>query len=442
MARDGGLSTYRRVLSGRRTGVPFVAATIARLPISMAPLGIVLLVQHVSGSYGRAGTVAGAFAVGTSLGAPVWGRALDRWGQPRVIAPTAALSATLLAVLALASVQGAPLAALLTAGFLAGVTFPPMTPSMRAAWRVALPDQTQVRAAYALDAVAVETIFIVGPLLLSLLLLAGTPALPLFVTSALMLGGGLIYARTASAREAWSHGQRERARPTSPVEGLVSDEPEPTSRLSRAVERVLPIGLLPVLATSLSMAVAFGAIDTSLAATARDVLGNPSQLGFLFAAIAGGSACGGLWFGTRDLAHRRQTRFLPFLPLTFAAGLVPLSILLGESTPALMLLLPLLFFTGLAISPTLIILQNLVDIASPSARVNEGQSWLATSITTGAGVGTAVAGALVDAAGAAWSFAAAGLAALVTAMMAGRLSRQHHRRTWPPRTVTSNWRAS
>ncbi len=439
MASGGGVATYLRIVGRRTAGLPFAAAFIARLPISMTPLGIVLLVQQVSGSYGRAGAVTGAFAVGTSAGAPFWGRALDRWGQPRVVAPTAALSGTFLVVLALTSVSSAPLGILLAAALMTGITFPPMTPAMRAAWRVALPDQGQVRAAYALDAVAVETIFITGPLLLSMLLLVSAPAVPLLVTAALMLIGGLLYARTAAARGA-THGRR--APPASansvPFHAVT---PDSTSRPRRTFERVMPTGLVPVLATSLCMAVAFGAIDTSLAATARDVLGNPSQLGFLFAALAGGSACGGLWFGTRDVAHPLQIRFLPFLPLAFAGGLIPLSIILGESTPALLLLLPLLFFTGLAISPTLIILQNLVDVATPSARVNEGQSWLATSITTGAGAGTAVAGALVDAAGASWSFAAAGSAALLTSMIAGHLSRRHHRRTWPPPTAENTWSA-
>jgi len=109
---------------------------------------------------------------------------------------------------------------------------------------------------------------------------------------------------------------------------------------------------------------------------------------------------------------------------------------LGESTPGLAVLLPLLFLTGMAISPALIILQNLVDVAAPPARTNEGQAWLSTSLTTGAGAGTAVAGALVDAAGVPWSFAAAGSAALMASAMAARLRRRHVRQTWPPTPST------
>lgn len=435
-----GLGTYLRIVAHGTAGRPFAAATVARLPISMTPLGIVLLVQHATGSYGRAGTVTGAFAVGTAVGAPVWGRALDRWGQPRVIAPTATLSAIFLVALALSAEHHAAIAALIVLAVLTGATFPPMTPAMRAGWRVALPDAAQQRAAYALDAVSIETIFIAGPLLLSLLLVISPPVAPLLVTAALLLAGGLAYATTSAAREA-AYGAAKRS--VAPARSATAPPGDGAAsrrrRRGRRVDRLLPVSLVPVLVTSLAMAVAFGAIDTSLAATARDVLGDQAQLGLLFAAIAGGSACSGLWFGTRDLTHRSQIRFLPLLLLAFACGLTPLSIILGESTPALAVLLPLLFLAGMAISPTLIILQNLVDVAAPRARTNEGQAWLSTSVTTGAGAGTAVAGALVDAAGVPWSFAAAGSAALVASATAARLSRRHARQTWPtaPSTLRS-----
>lgn len=438
------LSTYVRILAHRGAMLPFAAAIVARLPISMAPLGIVLLVQHVTGSYGQAGIVTGAFAIGTAVGAPWWGRALDRWGQPKVILSTSVLSALLLVVLALYARRQSPTGVLIVLAWSAGATFPPMTPAMRAAWRVALPDPMHQRAAYALDAVSVETIFIAGPLLLSLLLVVSPPVVPLLVTAALMLVGGAAYATTSAAQGAKAHGVAASAAAATLAVPAVSPSDAGGASLRRRgraqADRLLPLSLVPVLVTSLGMAVAFGAIDTSLAATARDVLGDQAKLGLLFTAIAGGSACGGLWFGTRDLAHRSQVRYLPLLLLAFACGLIPLAIVLGESTPPLPVLLPLLFLTGTAISPTLIILQNLVDVAAPTARANEGQAWLSTSVTTGAGAGTAVAGAVVDVLGVPWSFAVAGSAALVASATAARLRRKHTKSTWPP--TSTSWSTS
>ncbi|KQX69401.1 MFS transporter [Angustibacter sp. Root456] len=417
----GSLRTYFQLVAPGAAAGPFGAATIARLPIAMTPLGIVLLVQHVTGSYALAGSVTGAFALGTAVGAPLWGRAIDRLGQPWVVGPTAVVSAVFTALIALTAGH-VPLAVLIVLGAFAGVSFPPMTPAMRSAWREAVPDTSRHAAAFALDAVSVETIFIAGPMLLSLLLVVGSPVVPLLVTSGLLIVGGVTYATTGAARRAGSRGT---------AEALVAAVAQ--SRF----DRVLPHGLLPVLVTGLGLAVAFGAIDTALAATARDVLGNQATLGFLFAAVAGGSATSGLWFGTRGVTQRAQIRFLPVLLLAFACGLTPISLLIGESSPALLVLLPLLYLTGLAISPTLIILQNLVDLAAPAARSSEGQAWLSTSVTTGAGAGTAAAGALIDLGGAPWGFATAGLAALVAASFAAGLRGRHARSTWPPQPTTT-----
>ena len=337
MTSRGGLGTYLEILRRPAAARPFAAAVVARLPISMAPLGMVLLIQQTTGSYGRAGAVTGAYAVGSAVGAPLWGRALDRWGQPRVVATTAVLSATLLTSVAVGATLGAASVVLLALGALAGLSLPPVTPAMRAAWRVSLREPATVRAAYALDAVAVETIFIGGPLLLSLLLVISAPAVPLIVTGGLTLVGGVAYATTTAARNAQAH---DRAETASTGGALRSPDRPLTSPLRRALHRALPLSLVPVLLTGLSLAVAFGSIDTSLAATARDVLGNQAELGLLFTAIAGGSACSGLWFGTRDVEHDDQIRYLPFLLLAVTGGLVPLSVILGAFTPALWVLLP------------------------------------------------------------------------------------------------------
>jgi len=52
----------------------------------------------------------------------------------------------------------------------------------------------------------------------------------------------------------------------------------------------------------LTLAIGFGQLDTSMAATAGERLGSTDQVGLLFAAIAGGSTIGGLAFGARHWA--------------------------------------------------------------------------------------------------------------------------------------------
>ncbi|MDP9394000.1 MAG: MFS transporter, partial [Actinomycetota bacterium] len=181
-------------------------------------------------------------------------------------------------------------------------------------------------------------------------------------------------------------------------------------------------GAVATLAVSFAMAVGFGCIDASLAATARDVLHDESLIGVLFTAIAGGSAVGGLVYGARHVPVHVERRHLPVLLGVFAAGLAPLSPLLHAGRPSLWAFLPLLFLAGLSIAPALLIQQSLVDATTAPDRNGEAQAWLSTSHTTGGAAGTALAGVLLDQAGVSWSLGGAAVA--VAGAAAGAVSAQ------------------
>ncbi len=379
------MSRYLAILRRRGALLPFVAAVVARLPIAMGPLGVVLLVQSVRGSYAIAGVVTAAWALSSSVATPLLGRWLDRFGQPRVIGTTSVASGVLLAAFALCTVGGATDGVLLALSAGVGLTFPPIGPAMRAAWRVVLDREIDRRAAYALDAVAVETIFVGGPLLLSLLLVVAPPVVPLLVTAALLAGGGAAYALTGAAR-------------------AVRPEPHHAGAGHRSASPLRSRGVVAVLLVTTGLAVGFGLCDVSIAATAREVLGSQARVGLLFAAIAGGSATGGLWYGARVWRRPERARY-PVTLAGFAAGLGAMSLLLASlDAPSLVAVLPLMFVTGLCIAPGLIVAQNLVDHLAPRDRLSEAQSWLNTAFTSGAAAGTAVAGVLVDTGGPSLSF--------------------------------------
>src|SRR5919202_666798 len=114
LREDGAVRRYLAILRVRAARTPFLASVVGRLPISMAPLAAVLLVQQVRGSYAVAGLVTGAYALGATLGTPALGRLVDRFGQPRVMRSSGAVSALLLAGLAVAATAGG-----------AGVVLPP-----------------------------------------------------------------------------------------------------------------------------------------------------------------------------------------------------------------------------------------------------------------------------------------------------------------------------
>ncbi|MGH3370129.1 MAG: MFS transporter, partial [Nocardioidaceae bacterium] len=118
------LTPYRRVLATPGALAFSLSGLVARLPISMVSLGIVLLVSTRTGSYSLAGGVAAAYVVGNATFAVVQARLADRFGQGRVL-PRTILLFTAAMVLLMAAVEASwptPLAHVLAA--LAGALHP------------------------------------------------------------------------------------------------------------------------------------------------------------------------------------------------------------------------------------------------------------------------------------------------------------------------------
>lgn len=388
---------YGRILTDRSAALPFAAAVLGRLPISMVPLGMVLLVQELTGSYGDAGILTAVFALSTALSAPVWGRLLDVLGQPTVVAPTSLASAACLAAFAVATVSRADTWLLVALSAGVGLAFPPITSAMRGAWRVVLREPADLKAAYALDPVAIETIFILGPLVVSALLVLTPAVVPLLVTAALLAGGGGAYSLTAAAR-AW--------RP----------EPHAAGAGRRSRSPLLARGVVPVLLVTVAMSVGFGQLDVAIPATAREELDNEALVGLLFMCIAGGSAAGGLAYGSWHWRGPERRR-MPVQLAGFTLGLLAVCWVVAAGVPSPGLLAVVLLATGVCIAPTLIALANLVDHLAPRDRLGEAQAWLSTAFTSGGSLGAAVAGASIDADGPARAFlGAAAAVALATAL--------------------------
>ena len=80
-----GFSAYRALLSDPRARAFSLAGFVARTPLSMTALGIVLLVSATTGSYARAGLITAVATVAGAVAAPLWGRTMDRVGQARVL---------------------------------------------------------------------------------------------------------------------------------------------------------------------------------------------------------------------------------------------------------------------------------------------------------------------------------------------------------------------
>ena len=204
------LARYATLLERADLRHAIVASVIGRLPIGILGLAILLATQASSGSFGLAGAVAGCYLAGLASMAPVLGRVIDRKGPARTLLICAfAFPATLIALVA-ALRLGAPLWSAFVFAALAGATFPPITVSLRTYLRRRLTEETQLAAAYSLESVLIEIIFIIGPVLVAFFVAyVSASAAVLFAAGCGLLGTWLFLRSPALAQ--WHIQERKSA---------------------------------------------------------------------------------------------------------------------------------------------------------------------------------------------------------------------------------------
>ncbi len=390
------LRPYRDVLSV--PGAAFFASTgvIARLPMSMLGIGIVLLVEDATGSYGIAGAVAATYGVAQSVTTPLLARAVDRYGQARTMRP--AIAAHVLALLSLVGLAGlsAPSWTLFVAAAASGSTVGSLGSLVRARWSCALDNDprrdARLHTAYSLESVLDEVVFIAGPLLVTVLAVQFSPALGLLAAAAAVGGGGAALLSQRSTEP--------------PVSGA---RPSVGSGVLRAP------GMVVLALTFVCVGGIFGSVEVVTVAF-TDERGAPGSAGWVLAAFALGSLLAGVAYGAVHWRSASGPRFV-LAVLLLAVGVTPMAFV-----DRIWVLSAVVFLAGFAISPMLISGNQLVQDLVASDRLTEGLSWVATALGVGVSAGSALSGAVVDAANASTAYlvpAGAGLIATVVAL-AGR----------------------
>src|SRR5436190_8865756 len=69
------------------------SSILARLPLAMFGIALLVHVQRLTGSFSVAGLVSGAYALANAVSAPQLGRLVDRSGQTRVLLAGATVTA-------------------------------------------------------------------------------------------------------------------------------------------------------------------------------------------------------------------------------------------------------------------------------------------------------------------------------------------------------------
>ena len=389
----GAFSSYRRVLSRPGALVFSSSGLLARMPMSMVSLGIVLLVSSRTGSYSQAGSVSAAFLITNALFAILQARWIDRLGQSRVLPAAAALFAVGLIAMMVTVDLGHPAPWPHLCAAIAGAALPQVGSSIRARWSYLVEDKNELHTAFAWEAVGDEMVFIVGPALVAAL---ATVVHPL---------AGLTCAVVAAVVGTTVLISQKHTEPPASPKGLQVT----AGRMPWAV-------LAPLIACAFAMGALLGGAEVATVAF-TDELGATHLSGPMLAIWALGSLVSGVLTGALHLNGSNQRRFrwgmlalgLLMLPLPFVDGFASLA--------------AFLFLSGFAISPTLIASFAWIEEVVPSGRITEGITLFTTGLAAGLAPGAALVGWVVESSGASasyWVPAVAGLFGAAIAVLTGR----------------------
>jgi hypothetical protein len=383
------LARYATLLERPELRRAIVASVIGRLPIGILGLAILLATQASSGSFGLAGAVAACYLAGLAGMAPVLGRVIDRTGPARTLLVCAFVFPATLVTLVAALRFGAPLWTAFVLAALAGATFPPITVCLRTFLRQRLLEEVQLAAAYSLESVLIEIIFIIGPMLVALFVAYAVASTAVLFAATCGLAGTLLFLRSPVLAQ-WR-----------------IEERKPASLFGPLAVR----GFVPLLAVILAYSGSFGLLEIGVTAYALES-GRPALAGLILGLMSVGSAVGGLAYGSRSWRLPLARQFALMLSI-MGIGIALLALIANVFVFA-----ALGIAAGVVMAPALIIQSMLVARTAPPQYATEAFTWSASCLLTGVGLGLAAGGLLLERVTSWAVFTAAGAVALLAALLA------------------------
>lgn len=389
---------YRQILALPGALAFSAAGFLARFPVSMVGIGIVLMLANLTGSYATAGTVSATFVIAQAVCAPQLARLVDRHGQARVMTPALTVSALGLGGLTVAAVLGAPLWAVYAGAVVSGATLGSIGALVRARWTRAVRTPKDLHRAYSLESALDEATFVLGPVVATTLATSVTPWAGVAVAAGAIAVGGYAFL-----------GQRG------------TEPPVQAAPATMRTGSVMRSGALAgIVVVFMFVGGIFGATDVAIVAFTAEH-GRPGSAGVLLGIFSLGSVIAGLLYGAHTWTGPAWRRFV--------VGVVALAVgtALFLLVDSLAVMAAVMFVTGFAISPTIINGNSMVQHIVDRHRLTEGLTWLSTGVNVGVSVGSSVAGSLIDADGSGGGFAMValmGVLAVVAALVVAPVLRR------------------
>lgn len=382
------IAPYRQVLAMPGMRSLMLLAIVARVPIVAAPITLTLhVVLDLDRGYAAAGLLASVLTLASTVGGPLLGRLIDRRSLR-----TALLVSTVAEIIFWSMAPVLPYPVLLGAGAVLGLLTMPVFSVVRQSIAALVPADSR-RPAYAIDSMAVELSFMVGPALAVLLVtqLSATVTMYLVGASIVLAGIGL-YIQNPPVRTA-------------------DEEAEAGVRVPR--RQWLKPAFLALLVLTAATTAVLAATDIALVAELR-ASGDMGWIGLVMAMWALYSIIGGFVYGS-------LRRAVPTVVLVALIGLftMPISLVNG-----VLLLALALIPAGALCAPSLASSADAVSRLVPAGARGEAMGLYNSALTLGLAIGAPLAGAVVDAAGPSWGFVAVGAVTTTIALVVWPFARK------------------
>jgi MFS family permease len=375
-----GIQAYRRLIGRRSVRQVVLLGLVVRIPLWAGNVILTLhVVTHLHRSYAAAGALTGVATVALAISAPWRGRLLDRAGLRRAVTPSLAVLAVCWSV---APFVGYLPLLLLVAG--AGLFVVPSFSIVRQALISAV-DASERKTALAVDSVAIEISFMIGPALGVLLATWWPTSWALFACEFSSIAGGLLI---------WIVNP-----PLRPAEAEPVAAGAPTG-----VRSWMTVEVASVLAMAAAATVVLTGTDVGVVAALRH-MHHQSWIGWVLSGWGLGSAVGGFVYGA---LHRS-------IPVAVLLGLLAGTTLPVAAAREPISLAVLLLVAGVFCAPTITATLDTLSRLVPERVRGEALGWHGSAMTAGTAAGAPIAGVAIDRGGWPVGFALPAVLGLVAA---------------------------
>lgn len=334
-----------------------ITQLVARFPFGMMSLAFVMHIEHVHSSYAIAGVALAAETIGAAISGPYLSRKIGAWGVRRVIFIAATISGSAMAAIALFEV---PPTYMILLALIVGLSSPPIQAAVRTIYPTLVPKKL-LTTLFSLDATAQEIIWVVGPVLATLVAAQLSTAFAVLLMAMLQVAGAILFLLNREVRE------------------IVI--PKSTKKLGGVLKNKIVISNVVI---GMLLVGSFSGVEVGSVA----ILDNKALAGAVIAALSVGSIVGGIFLGPRARTRWALSKYLVIILVGYAL------VLIRPDDP---LWLGVCFFiAGIGIAPALGVLGAIVATTLKMSDTAEAYGWIATGQLMGFAAGAALAGIAIE----------------------------------------------